>query len=248
METTTTNTSTNTSKYKCLSGSALKMIALITMMIDHVGSVLLSQAAFANRPFISIGSHALTLYFIVRKIGRLSFPIYCFLITEGYIHTHDRKRYGINLLIFALISEIPWNYEHTGRLFYSSQNVFFTLFLGYLGICVYERYKDNWALQLRYLAILFALSFILRCDYGCKGFALIVFIYIMRDKKVLQAILGSCFLSSAYVAILAFIPINMYNGERGFIKGKAAKYAFYLAYPLHIFILYLIRLNTFGYN
>lgn len=67
METTTTNTSTNTSKYKCLSGSALKMIALITMMIDHVGSVLLSQAAFANRPFISIGSHALTLYFIVRK-------------------------------------------------------------------------------------------------------------------------------------------------------------------------------------
>ena len=149
---------------KILSGSALKMIALITMMIDHIGSVLLSQAAFANTPFINIGSHGLTLYFIVRKIGRLSFPIYCFLITEGYIHTHDRKRYGINLLAFALISEIPWNLEHSGRFFYSGQNVFFTLFLGYLGICAYEKYKDDNRKQLIYIALLFAASFILKCD------------------------------------------------------------------------------------
>ena len=104
---------------KVLSGSSLKMIALITMIIDHIGSVLLSQAQFANEPIVSIGSHAITLYFIVRKIGRLAFPIYCFLITEGYLHTHDKKRYGLNLLIFALISEIPWNLEHSGHLLYS---------------------------------------------------------------------------------------------------------------------------------
>ena len=234
---------------KILSGSTLKLIALITMMIDHIGSVLLSQAAFATTPFLTIGSHGITLYFIVRKIGRLAFPIYCFLITEGAIHTHDRKKYGANLLIFALISEIPWNLEHSNKVFMlGSQNVFFTLFLGFVAICAYDRYKDDAYRLVLSLGGLFAASFILRCDYGCRGFALILFIYIMREKKVLQAILGSCFLGSAYAVIFAFIPINMYNGERGFIKSKAAKYAFYAAYPLHIFILYLIRLNTFGYN
>lgn len=233
---------------KVLSGSSLKMIALITMIIDHIGAFLLSQAQFANEPIVSIGSHAITLYFIVRKIGRLAFPIYCFLITEGYLHTHDKKRYGLNLLIFALISEIPWNLEHSGHLLYSGQNVFFTLFLGYLAICAYERFKDDRYKMFTCLFGLFALSILLRADYGSRGLGFILFLYIMRDRKILQAIVGSCFFSGAYAIIVAFLPINMYNGERGFIKTKAAKYAFYIAYPLHIFILYLIRLNTFGYN
>lgn len=233
---------------KILSGSALKMIALATMILDHIGSVLLSRMAFALTPIISVGSHSITLYFIVRTIGRLAFPIYAFLITEGYIHTSDKKRYGINLFVFALISEIPWNLEHTGKLFWSSQNVFFTLLLGYLGICVYEKYKDDYARQFTFLLLLFGVTLVLRADYGSRGFAFIVFLYIMRDKKILQAIIGSAFMQPAYAIVIAFIPINMYNGERGFIKSKAAKYAFYIAYPLHIFILYLIRLNTFGYN
>ncbi len=233
---------------KPLSGSALKMIALVTMIIDHIGSVLLSQVQFANEPIVSIGSHAVTLYFIIRKIGRLAFPIYCFLITEGYLHTHDKKRYGLSLLIFALISEIPWNLEHSGHLLYSGQNVFFTLFLGYLAICAYERFKDDRYKMFTCLFGLFALSILLRADYGSRGLGFILFLYIMRDRRILQAIVGSCFFSGAYAIIVAFLPINMYNGERGFIKTKAAKYAFYIAYPLHIFILYLIRLNTFGYN
>ena len=233
---------------KVLSGSTLKLIALFTMMCDHVGSILLSRSELGMTPFLSIGSHGLTLYAVSRMIGRIAFPIYCFLITEGFIHTHDRKRYGISLLIFALISEIPWNLEHSGHLTHPTQNVFFTLFLGYLGICAVEKYKEDTQRLLLSLLALFGASFLLKCDYGCRGFALIVLIYVLRDRKVLQAILGSCMVSSAYAAIIAFIPINLYNGERGFIKGKALKYAFYVAYPLHIFILYLIRLNTFGYN
>ena len=233
---------------KPFSGSALKAIALLTMIIDHIGAFLLSRAAFANEPLVTVGSHAVTLYFIVRKIGRFAFPIYCFLITEGYIHTHDRKKYGIYLFAFALISEIPWNLVHNGRLFFASQNVFFTLLLGYLAICAYERYKNEKYKQFTALMLLLGVSVVLRADYGSRGMAFILLLYILREKKIPQAIIGSCFLGAAYVYILTFIPINMYNGERGFIKGKAAKYMFYIAYPIHIFILYLIRLNTFGYN
>ena len=119
----------------------MKMIALITMLIDHTASVLLRQIEAADVPFVQVGKYALTLYTLCRLIGRFAFPIYAFLITEGYKYTHDRKKYGISLFVFALISEIPWNLEHTGDLFWSRQNVFFTLFTGYLGICCYEHWK-----------------------------------------------------------------------------------------------------------
>ena len=223
------------------------MIALITMFIDHTASVLLRQMQFANEAIISFSSHDITLYWICRIIGRLAFPIYCFLITEGYIHTHDKKKYGINLLIFALISEIPWDLEHSGKLFDGRQNVFFTLFLGFLAIYFYDKYKDDKKMLLISLVILFVISLLIRADYGSRGMAFILFLYVMRDRKVLQAVLGSCFFSYAWAILVAFVPINMYNGERGFIRGKIAKYAFYAAYPLHILILYFLKSKYFGY-
>ena len=236
---------------KVLSGSSLKMIALITMMIDHTTSCILSQMQFANAPLFTIAGHSITIYLLLRRfIGRIAFPIYCFLITEGYRHTHDKFKYGRNLLLFALISEIPWNLEHTGKLITRQlgQNVFFTLFFGYFAICIYEKYKDDRYKQFTYLFLTFIAVFFVNGNYCYSGFGFILALHILREKKILQAIVGACFFGWAYAYILAFIPINMYNGERGFIKGKAAKYIFYIAYPLHIFILYLIRLNTFGYN
>lgn len=234
-------------KYCFLSGSVLKILALLTMLIDHIAAVLLREMSFANKPIFPALSKSTTLYWGCRIIGRLAFPIYCFLITEGYIHTHDRKKYGINLFVFAVISEIPWNLEHTGKFFFPSQNVFFTLFLGYLSICAYEKYKDNMSGLFMSLMILFAVSVLLRADYGSRGLGFILFLYIMRDKKVLQAIVGSCFFSLSWAIIVAFIPINMYSGKRGFIHGRAAKYVFYAAYPLHILLLYFLKKKYFGY-
>lgn len=234
-------------KYQNLTGSALKMIALITMLIDHTAAFLICKFEFANSPLVSMGSHTITIYRILRLIGRLSFPIYCFLITEGYIHTHDKKKYGINLLAFAVVSEIPWNLEYSGKIFYSSQNVFFTLFLGYLSICLYEKYKEHSSeLVLSMLAVFFV-ALCIKSDYGCKGVGFILLLHILRDKKILQAFLGSCFLSAQYMVLVSFGLINMYNGERGFIKGKAAKYAFYVIYPLHMLILYFIKERIYGY-
>ena len=228
-------------KYRILSGSALKITALVTMLIDHTAGVLLREIPACTAPFFPAISKTVTLYWCLRSIGRLAFPIYCFLITEGYAHTHDKKKYGINLLAFALISEIPWNLEHSGKLFYSSQNVFFTLFLGFLAICAYERYKEDMPELLISMAALFGASLLLRADYGAKGMAFILILHIFREQKIVQAFLGSCILSSPFAVSLAFIPINMYNGERGFIKSKPAKYAFYAIYPLHILLLYFLK-------
>ncbi len=231
-------------KYKILSGSALKCIALVTMIIDHIGLHLLRGT---NLVLLHTGQGAITLDFLMRRVGRLSFPIYCFLLTEGFLHTHDREKYGLNLLIFALISEIPWNLEHTGTLFYSVQNVFFTLFLGFLGLCCIEGLREKPRYQLAALLVLTLTAINLKADYGVAGFGLIPLLYVLREQKILQAVLGTCFLSSTWVGGLAFIPINLYSGRRGFIRGSALKYAFYAAYPLHILAIYLIRKHTVGY-
>lgn len=236
-----------TEKYRILSGSILKLIALAAMLIDHTASVLLRDYEPAISPILAVGGAEITVYKICRLIGRIAFPIYCFLITEGYLHTRNKKRYGINLLIFAFISEIPWNLEHSGTWFYSGQNVFFTLFLGYCGICVYEKYKSNIKKQAVLLFALLFVSIILRADYGCGGFGFILIIYVLREQKLLQAIAGCCVLPATWKAGLAFIPINMYNGKRGFIRGSLMKYIFYAAYPLHMIILYLLKSHFFGY-
>ena len=78
-------------------------------------------------------------------------------------------------------------------------------------------------------------------DYGCSGFAFILLLYVLREKKLEQAVIGSGVLSSRWIAGLAFIPINMYNGRRGFIRGKFAKYLFYAIYPIHMLLFYFLK-------
>ena len=231
-------------KFRILSGSALKCIALFTMLVDHVGMHLLR-----NRGIVLLHTRmgTLTLYALMRGVGRLAFPIYCFLLAEGFLHTRDRRKYGLNLLAFALISEIPWNLEHTGTLQYPVQNVFFTLFLGYAGLCCVEELKERPWEQLISLLALVLVAMNLNADYGVGGFALILVMYILREQKILQAIVGTCIESGGWRAGLAFIPINLYNGKRGFIQGKAMKYLFYAAYPVHILIVYLIKRRTVGF-
>ncbi len=231
-------------KYKILSGSVLKCIALFTMIVDHVGLHLLRNSGIV---LLYTSAGPLELFTLMRKVGRLAFPIYCFLLVEGFLHTHDRRKYGLNLLAFALISEIPWNLEHTGALYCPSQNVFFTLFLGYAGMCCIEELKERPLEQLISLIALVLVAMNLKADYGTGGFAFILVMYLLREQKILQAIVGTCIESGGWAAGLAFIPINLYNGQRGFIQGKFMKYLFYCAYPVHIMIIYLIKKKTVGF-
>lgn len=147
-----------TPKWKFLSGSAIKLIAMITMLIDHLAFYLLYDFEFMNTPFITALGKEITLYYIFRTIGRMAFPLYCFLLSEGFAHTKNHKKYILNLFIFALLSEIPWNLAHTGTLFYDRQNVFFTLLLGYLALYFIEKLKGHLVLQVLYTAVLFVFS------------------------------------------------------------------------------------------
>lgn len=226
--------------YRILSGSALKLIAVITMAIDHTASHLLRHQEFFTEPLLTYHDHSLTWYFILRSVGRLAFPIFAFLIVEGFIHTRSHRRYGWNLFVCALISEIPWALTHHG-LHLMGHNVIFTLLWGYLGLCVVERNRNNWHKSGVILMTMLAVAFLFRADYGGSGFAFIVMLYALRRHHALQALVGCCMLPMKWVTGLAFIPINMYNGRRGFIQGPVGKYLFYAFYPVHLFVIWIIK-------
>ena len=225
------------SRLQILSGSALKLLAVITMLIDHTAAFLLSKSHIV---LFSLLGREIDLYSLMRMVGRISFPIFAFLLVEGYLHTSDKKRYGTNLLLFALISELPWNLVHSGRLFYASQNIFFTLFLGFLAIWAFENFRGKQQIMMLLAVMLFSFAF--SADYGFRGVGFVLLLYVLRRQRLLRAVLGTCALSGGWMAGLAFFPIEMYNQKRGFIRGKVWKYAFYAIYPVHLFLLYLIRL------
>lgn len=178
---------------------------------------------------------------LMRDIGRLAFPIFAFLLVEGYLHTKDKRKYGRNLLIFAFISEIPWDLVHKNSFLFLHQNVMFTLFLGFLGIYFLETYNRNRYKLSICLVGLLLLTYLLHADYGIAGLGFILLLYVMRNNKLLMTVIGAGYLPNNTYAALAFIPINLYNGKRGFIKGKILKYVFYLFYPVHLLILWYIK-------
>ena len=234
-------------KYRCLSGSGLKILAIVTMVIDHIGATFPRSTASV---MLHIGQRRLMLYTVMRFIGRLSFPIFAFLLVEGFLHTRNRERYGIRLTVFALLSELPWNLLHADAWRYETQNVFFTLLLGYLGLCLIERIQREGGKDPKtifFLIASFAVSSVLKADYGSSGFGFILMLYLLRAQPLFQAVVGACFLTSRWQAGLAFFPIGLYNGKRGFIHGKILSILFYAIYPVHMLILYWIKKNTIGY-
>ena len=226
-------------KFKILSGSALKLIAIVTMLIDHLGIFLARDFDFMTISFFSALGKDVSIYFIMRKIGRLAFPIFCFLITEGFIHTRNKKKYGIALLLFAIISEIPYDlFLYRQPFSIEKQNVFFTLFLGYITLVILESSRPK---KIKYLlAVCPAIfSIFLSADYGISGVLFIIFLYYFRNQLFLRTLLALPFLSGGYAAWCAFLPINMYNGKRGFIKSTPLKYFFYAFYPIHLILLFV---------
>ena len=135
-------------------GSTIKLIAIIAMFIDHTAAVILERMMMRAGYMLAtispdslsswIGGHRLLYasYMIMRLIGRFGFPIFCFLLVEGFLHTHNRTKYALRLFLFALISEIPFDFAFRGNWFYSDyQNVFFTLFIGLLALCAFSFFQ-----------------------------------------------------------------------------------------------------------
>ena len=135
-------------RYRVLSGSVLKLLAIVTMLIDHVSKRILVLYPSCTTPLFRIGSTDVTWLVVCESIGRLAFPIFTFLLVEGFVHTRDHVRYGRNLLLFALVSEVPFDLSRKLMpLDPTYQNVFFTLFLSYLALCAYEAFRNRPALR-----------------------------------------------------------------------------------------------------
>ena len=225
-------------KMKILSGSMLKLIAVLTMLIDHTASYLLPRSFV----LFSVAGKNIYLYPIMRAIGRLAFPLFAFLLVEGFIHTRNRVRYGVSLIVCAALSEIPWNLVHSGKLMCPSQNVFFTLLLGFAGLCVIDKLKDHPIIETIVLIGLGALSVAAKADFAVLGYAFIILIYALRNYEIFR-VMTAFLLKMHWYALIAFLPISMYNGKRGFIKGPVLKYAFYAFYPVHLLVFYFIKLS-----
>lgn len=217
---------------------------MVSMAIDHVAAYLLKYDHDFTVTLITLGSKHISWYFLMRCIGRLAFPLFAFLLVEGFLHTHDRMKYGRNLLLFALLSEIPYDLVRHGHLFAAGQNVFFTLFLGFLALWAVRKWEEGNYSPIRLAIMLFSLiglGIVFHTDYGSTGVGFILLLYVLRQNRILQAAIGCCFLPMRLIAGLAFIPINLYNGQRGFIQGPIGKYLFYVFYPLHLLAIYFVR-------
>ncbi|MBO5241599.1 MAG: conjugal transfer protein TraX [Lachnospiraceae bacterium] len=235
-----------------MNGSSIKRIAAVTMFIDHIGAaffyIFTSQydgmQDFAGADII---------YDILRIIGRSAFPLFCFLLVEGFLHTRSVKKYAARLLLFAAISEVPFDLA-----FYDSvwnmqmQNVFFTLFFGVCAMWSLHQCKKlqdpavaktKWCMAAGWIGALLCVlaAHVLQTDYGAVGVVVILVLYLLRQDRILSCIAGYgaiCFVGGELWCFPAFLLLPWYNGE----KGKSNKYFFYVFYPAHILLLAGIRI------
>lgn len=264
---------------KSLTGYHLKLIALITMLIDHIAAVVLWRLykasfgitasmqlsnAIGDQIVVWVASNQELIYTIyewMRYIGRMAFPIYCFLLVEGFLHTRNVTKYAGRLALFALISEIPFDLAIAGQwwsLEYS--NVFFTLVFGLLtvwAVSYIEKFYEFWqekqweptlGLIITAMAGVIVVAvmggfaeLVLHTDYGFGGVVAILILYLFRKQREMAfalCILALSVMSSSteILALFMLYPIMRYDGTRG----KNIKYVFYAFYPVHLLILALI--------
>lgn len=222
-----------------MNSTQLKIIAIVTMLIDHTGAILFPDII------------------VLRMIGRLAFPIFAFLLVEGYFHTKNVRKYLIRLGVFALISEVAFDWAFYHKPFYVfHQNIFFTLFIALVTIWFFDQYKEikphiAWAVLIGGSM----LSILLGVDYNILGIMSIFFFYRYHDERpralfsvgllhVIYGMLGSGLFGGEFLLIgglqalaaLSMFFLYKYNGE----KGTGPKYLFYGFYPVHLLILGLI--------
>ena len=271
----------NQAKNMQLSWSQLKLIAYITMLIDHTAHVLLQNGIMVTYPECS--PYVKPVMILKRGIGRIAFPIFSFLLVEGLIHTRSRVKYLLRILLLAIISEPVFDYANNGVFYYADyQNVFITLLIAATTMCVLSLIEQNDRLN-KNIYVLYVLQGIvvivgcflaefLKVDYGMSGIIIPLIMGVIRRLKldsssafaiyfvatIIARVIRNIVNAPTYIlnpgmwyekylmytinnlqifAILALIPIFMYDGTKGKPMPKAV---YYLFYPVHLSILGLI--------
>lgn len=247
-----------------ITGSTLKIIAIVCMLIDHIGAFILERYMYiegiascttVDERTAWVNAHKALFIFdrVSRSIGRIAFPIFCFLLIEGFFYTRSRVKYLVRLLVFSIISDIPFDLVHNGEAFdFGKQNVFFTLALGLIVIWIVDTIYKKLPKKLnififRFLilalisAVFMYLAYLMHTDYRQYGVAAIALMYFYRINNEVSIVAAVAVLSvqsfNELWALLIIPLIRVYNGKRGL----KMKYIFYIIYPLHLFIYYLIK-------
>ena len=227
-----------------LNRNQLKYIAIIAMLIDHLAWCTCTTTD--------------PLGFTLHVIGRLTGPIMAFMLAEGYLHTRNVKKYGMRLLVFALISGIPFSLFEAGAWPMPTLGVIFTLFLGLVAIWVWDKTNLHVAWKIVIIVLLCVLSifgdwpffdilwplfFVIYRDNPKKkwtAFTIIAFSDILLSQAAAIFIMKNPFGQAFQIGVFLVIPFFLlYNGESG-SRHPFHKWFFYVFYPLHLLILALL--------
>lgn len=245
---------------KILNRNDIKIIALITMVLDHIGCLIEGVAP-------------IWIYYILRTIGRISFPLFCYFVAEGYYYTKNKSKYLILLLIFAIISTIPHSLLFECSI--TNFNILFTFIISILFMMAYDHFYKGQTNFNKFSTIfimiiismfIYLIQYIgVSFSYGLYGIFLPYIFYVYRESPALKYIMFTTLLllngiiqttiifstvENATINTVMFeiislfaltsIPIMMmYNGEKGKYN---LKYLFYISYPAHMLVLYLIKI------
>lgn len=235
-----------------LTSAGLHILAMLFMLLDHLWATVVPGNGWMT------------------CLGRLAFPIFAFLLVEGFFHTRSRKHYARRLLLFALISEIPFNLMVGGRIFYPlHQNVLWTFLISFGLIAWIERGKEAalWQRLLRFGAALtlgMLVGTLTMVDYHGFGIAMVLVFYLFRGNEwyhragqllglywingVLMGGLGyelvfwghTWFVHQQALAVLSLVFIWLYRGRKGH-SSKVFQYFCYAFYPAHMLVLAMLR-------
>ncbi len=223
-----------------MSSFVLRLLALLFMGIDHMGLALFPTAS------------------VLRCIGRMAFPLYCFLLAQGYRHTRDVSAYARRLLLDALLSEVPFDLLIFGHMFSAvEQNALFALLLGLLALWTADRLRDRPLMLCAAELLLCMGSMLARVSYGWLGIALCLCFDLSRNRRGVMTLCAASTLLLYTLSLLCsgvarswvLISLNalgalplilLYNGKPG-PRSPVLKFLFYAAYPLHIAMLVVLR-------
>lgn len=226
-------------KERGLSQEALKAIACMTMLLDHIGATMVRG-------------------YPLRVVGRIAFPIFCFLMAEGAYYTKNPQKYCLRLVIGMLLSELPFDLAFRLKPTWEYQSVMVTLLLGFLVVEVIQNTKYD-LLKLLAVGVGFALAELANTDYGGCGVLLVVLFSQTRGKLWLQTVLLAMFawmtdsfriqvlgvpIPIEMFAVFAMIPIALYSGRKT-TSSKAVQWGFYLFYPVHLTVLVFVRMLVY---
>ena len=243
--------------FRGFTGNGLKLFAMAIMLIDHI--------AYSWNFDVT----AMDVYLLMRIIGRVAFPIFAFMIAMGARFTHDIRKYLLRLLVFALISEIPFDlafgFAGPGKpVEFTHQNVYFTLLFGLLSLYALQVFQRKWRFgavpAVAVLLLMMAAALLLRTDYDATGVLCIFLFYVGADKE--NSVRVPTFIAALIAPAISFsLELSPFSLNVGLNrlelfalfalapillyngnKGvKMNRFIYYAFYPGHLLLLYLIK-------